>query len=100
MLALTIRLPSEARAGLLAWALLIFWILATGGSGVPSVPPLVFGISPFAFVYGRLAGRRAPSLPLPPLVGDAARSDGDRRAAVGVDVQAPRRRLEGDHESN
>jgi hypothetical protein len=59
MLALTIRLPSETRAGLLAIGLLIFWMLATEGLRLPSVPQLVFDISPLAFVYRRETGREA-----------------------------------------
>jgi ABC-type transport system involved in cytochrome c biogenesis permease component len=58
MLALTIRLPNETRAGLLALGLLIFWILATEGLRDPSVPSLVFDISPLAFVYKRETGRQ------------------------------------------
>ncbi|HEX4052948.1 MAG TPA: ABC transporter permease [Tepidisphaeraceae bacterium] len=68
MLALTIRLPNETRAGLLALGLLIFWILATGGLSAPSVPPLVFGISPFAFVHGRWAADEQ-IFAAPPLAG-------------------------------
>jgi hypothetical protein len=58
MLALTIRLPNETRASLLAIGLLIFWMLATEGLRFPSVPPLVFDISPLAFVYRRETGRQ------------------------------------------
>ncbi len=57
MLALTIRLPNETRASLLAIGLLIFWMLATEGLRFPSVPSLVFDISPLAFVYRRETGR-------------------------------------------
>jgi ABC-type transport system involved in multi-copper enzyme maturation permease subunit len=52
MLALTIRLPSEVRAGLLGIGILIFWILATGGLSYQSVPHLAMAISPFALVWG------------------------------------------------
>jgi ABC-type transport system involved in multi-copper enzyme maturation permease subunit len=51
MMALTSRLPSEARAGLLASGILILWILATAGLAHPSVPPLARAISPLVFVY-------------------------------------------------
>ena len=57
MLALTIRLPNETRASLLAVGLLIFWMLATEGLRFPSVPQLAFDISPLAFVYRRDTGR-------------------------------------------
>lgn len=56
MLALTIRLPSEARAGLLGLGLLIFWMLATAGLSYPDVPQVVRAVSPFAFVYGVNSG--------------------------------------------
>jgi len=52
MLALTIRLPNEARAGLLAMGVLILWLLATAALAIPSVPSLAMSISPFALVYG------------------------------------------------
>lgn len=65
MLALTIRLPNETRAGLLAMGLLIFWILATSGLSYPSVPPLLFDISPLAFVYMRKT--REQVITMPPL---------------------------------
>ena len=69
MFALTIRLPTEARAGLLAVGVLIFWLLATAGMyaatpnpaeftsrGLP-VPsdlhiPHLWLISPFVFTFG------------------------------------------------
>lgn len=65
MLALTIRLPNETRAGLLAMGLLIFWMLATAGLGVPSVPPLLLDISPLAFIYMRKT--REQVITMPPL---------------------------------
>jgi len=52
MLALTIRLPNETRAGLLGLGVLIFWIIATLGLAYPSVPSSAMTISPLAFVYG------------------------------------------------
>jgi ABC-type transport system involved in multi-copper enzyme maturation permease subunit len=51
MMALTSRLPSEARAGLLATGILILWILATTGLADPSVPALARAVSPLVFVY-------------------------------------------------
>jgi ABC-type transport system involved in multi-copper enzyme maturation permease subunit len=50
MLALSIRLPSEARAGLLGIGISIFWLLATAGLEYPSVPAIAWAISPFAMV--------------------------------------------------
>jgi hypothetical protein len=67
MLALTIRLPNETRAGLLAMGLLIFWLLAAGGLSDPSVPPLLFDISPLAFVQRRIADGQITAMP--PLAG-------------------------------
>jgi hypothetical protein len=52
MLALTIRLPNETRAGLLGIGVLIFWIMATLGLAYQSVPPSAMTVSPLAFVYG------------------------------------------------
>jgi hypothetical protein len=51
MLALTARLPNEARAAILAMGVLIFWMLATMGMGDHDIPALVFAPSPMAFVY-------------------------------------------------
>jgi hypothetical protein len=64
MLALTARLPNEARAGLLALGVLILWMLATAGLADPSVPPLAFAVSPFALVFGYSNGFSAA----PPLL--------------------------------
>jgi hypothetical protein len=64
MLALTARLPNEARAGMLAIGVLILWMLATAGLADPSVPPLAFAVSPFSLVYGYSNGFSAA----PPLV--------------------------------
>ena len=64
MLALTARLPNEARAGMLAIGVLILWMLATAGLADPSVPPLAFAVSPFSLVYGYSNGFIAA----PPLV--------------------------------
>jgi len=65
MLALTARLPSEARAGLLAMGILIFWLLATAGLADPDVPSVAFAVSPFALVYGYSNGfSAAPPLAL------------------------------------
>ena len=63
MLALTVHLPNEARAGLLAMGLLVFWLLATAGLAYPPVPELVFACSPLSFVYGIADSRAsAPAL--------------------------------------
>src|ERR1700733_14597713 len=61
MLALTARLPNEARAGLLALGILIFWLLATEGLTYPSLPSALFSVSPIAFVY-----RSTPKFEAPP----------------------------------
>jgi hypothetical protein len=50
MLALTSRLPSEARAGLVAVGILICWMLATDGLAQPWVPQLLMAVSPLAFL--------------------------------------------------
>jgi len=65
MLALTIQLPSEARAALLGVGLLVFWLMATAALAFPpSVPRLALAISPFALVYGTaqqaVEGQSAP----------------------------------------
>lgn len=64
MFALTVRLPTEARAGLLAVGVLIFWLLATAGmyaaTTSPTPPgaisahdaPRILLISPFVFTFG------------------------------------------------
>jgi ABC-type transport system involved in multi-copper enzyme maturation permease subunit len=52
MLALTARLPSETRAGLVAMGILIIWLLATAGLAGPLIPSFWGTISPIAFVYG------------------------------------------------
>jgi hypothetical protein len=64
MLALTARLPNEARAGLLALGVFILWMLATAGLADPSVPSIAFAVSPFALVYGYSSGFSSA----PPLV--------------------------------
>ena len=48
--ALTSRLPSEARAGLVAVGVMICWMILTMGLDRQS-PRLLFGISPLAFVF-------------------------------------------------
>jgi hypothetical protein len=60
MLALTIRLPNETRAGLLGIGVLIFWMLATAGLAQPPVPRLVFAVSPLCFAYGVRANAVPP----------------------------------------
>jgi len=64
MLALTVRLPNEARAGLVALGIFFIWGLATGGLADSKEPLLGLGValSPLGFlVSGRLR-------PLPPLL--------------------------------
>ena len=51
MFALTARLPSEARAGLVAIGLLIIWLLASAGMESSSIPLWISGLSPLAFVF-------------------------------------------------
>jgi hypothetical protein len=51
MLALTARLPNEARAALLSMGVLIFWMLATFGMDDQDLPALLFAPSPMAFVF-------------------------------------------------
>jgi ABC-type transport system involved in multi-copper enzyme maturation permease subunit len=52
MLALTIRMPGEARAGLLSLGVLIFWSLASMGfAGSPALTRL-WTVSPFFFEFG------------------------------------------------
>lgn len=61
MVALTVRLPTEARAALLAMGVLVLWALATAGLGIPLASPNLgvphavsaagFAISPFAFLF-------------------------------------------------
>lgn len=50
MLALTARLPSEARAGLVAVGICICWMLVTAGLARPTVPPILLALSPFAYI--------------------------------------------------
>jgi ABC-type transport system involved in multi-copper enzyme maturation permease subunit len=49
MLALTVRLPTEMRAGLLAMGVLLFWAMATLGLRVAAAPGWL-AISPFSFI--------------------------------------------------
>ena len=49
MMALTSRLPSEARAGLVAVGILICWMLGTG-LAPPDAPRLLLAASPLAFL--------------------------------------------------
>lgn len=51
MLALTVRLPNETRAGLLAVGMLMFWLLATAGLVYRTMPREAVSISPFGFIY-------------------------------------------------
>ena len=51
MTALTVRLPNEARAALLAVGVGVLWLLASAGLAEPAVRNPAFAASPFAFVY-------------------------------------------------
>jgi hypothetical protein len=51
MLALTVRLPNEARAALLAVGVLVLWMLASAGLTLPPLRATAFAASPFAFVW-------------------------------------------------
>jgi len=50
MLALTARLPSEARAALVAMGIFVCWILGTEGLAVPGVPQVLLAASPLVFL--------------------------------------------------
>ncbi|HEY1686023.1 MAG TPA: ABC transporter permease subunit [Tepidisphaeraceae bacterium] len=52
MMALTIQLPNETRAGLIAVGIFIFWMLATMGL-VFTESDYWFALSPFCFIYQR-----------------------------------------------
>jgi ABC-type transport system involved in cytochrome c biogenesis permease component len=52
MLAVTARLPSEARGALLAVGILILWGLATAGLDADPMPRWATTLSPLAFIYG------------------------------------------------
>ncbi|HWE96744.1 MAG TPA: ABC transporter permease [Tepidisphaeraceae bacterium] len=57
MLALTIRMAGEARAGLLSLGVLIFWSLASMGfAGSPAISRL-WAVSPFFFAFGTVSPR-------------------------------------------
>ena len=51
MVALTVRLPNEARAALLAVGVVIIWLLLSVALAAPAVRNPAFAASPFAFVY-------------------------------------------------
>jgi hypothetical protein len=65
MLAMTSRLPSEARAGLVATGVLICWILATAGMSNPDVPQWLMFTSPLATLLSWFSG---PDDQLPTMV--------------------------------
>jgi ABC-type transport system involved in multi-copper enzyme maturation permease subunit len=70
MLALTIQLPSEARAALIGVGVLVFWALANTGLDSGSMPKSAMSISPFAPIYEFASGptddgNRGSPLPLP-----------------------------------
>jgi hypothetical protein len=52
MVFVTIRLPSEGRAALVAMGIWIIWALVGIGLTAPEVPWWLRAISPLAFVYG------------------------------------------------
>ena len=63
MLALTARLPTEARAALLNLGILVFWCIATGGLRALPLPDLAEGVSPFSLITGPFGSLgRFPSL--------------------------------------
>jgi ABC-type transport system involved in multi-copper enzyme maturation permease subunit len=65
MVALTIHLPSETRAGLLGLGILIFWLMALFGmvsTKDPTTPRWLLGLCPLAFVT--LSLERVPPFPL------------------------------------
>jgi hypothetical protein len=64
MVFVTLRLPSEGRAALVAMGMWIIWALATIGLTAPEVPSWVRAISPLAFVHGIAGGADE----LPPLL--------------------------------
>jgi ABC-type transport system involved in multi-copper enzyme maturation permease subunit len=70
MMALTIGLPSEARAALVAVGLLMIWAMLTGAAAMPKgpIPWPVYAISPISFVYES----QIDQVFLPPLAGGIA----------------------------
>jgi ABC-type transport system involved in multi-copper enzyme maturation permease subunit len=64
MMALTIRLPSEARAATLAVGLLVFWGIASGGLALSPLRSNLFAVSPAVFL-----------LPKVPVISQAAMND-------------------------
>jgi ABC-type transport system involved in multi-copper enzyme maturation permease subunit len=54
MMALTIRLPSEARAAMLAVGLVIFWAIASAGLAFSMLHSNVFAISPAVFLFPKI----------------------------------------------
>jgi hypothetical protein len=51
IMALTIRLPTEGRAGLLAMGVLLLWVMVSGALGIGSPRRIGFALSPFGFMY-------------------------------------------------
>ena len=53
IVALTVRLPTEARASLLAVGVLVLWVMATAGMGIPGsgFRSTGFAVSPFSFLF-------------------------------------------------
>lgn len=54
MFALTSRLPSEARAGLICLGVLVFWMLASFGLAKTEAPPALRAVCPFSFTVAPL----------------------------------------------
>lgn len=69
MMALTIQLPNETRAGLIAVGIFIIWMLATAGL-VWTRSDYFFALSPICFLFHRQIPQQTwPSAPIPWLLG-------------------------------
>ena len=94
MMALTSRLPSEARAGLVASGILIIWSLATARAGlIRSVPRLARAIFTARVCLPIL--RRSSRHPAFAGIHQSARSGSARGDFVGMDGQTHRGRIGG-----
>jgi len=70
MMALTIRLPSEARAAMLALGVLILLAFIASARLVnPQVPMIVAELSPLSFIHDVVADQKIPAPPLLAIVG-------------------------------
>ena len=67
MLALTIRLPTEARAAMVSIGLLMCWAMVSAGL-MEAGPPVLCTLSPFAFVFEYLVVHRTGEPVPPPLI--------------------------------